>query len=185
MDYNEINELLEKYSNFIFSKNSTDESTNKNSEKENYKSDFNCGFFYTNENGYGCNDMPGGFQRINPMLFIVIGDILGDLMSGRLPFNVQNAVGNWIQLVGQSIETYSSQQQYFQGGPGRYYSSENFNITNPFCSSTSSNNQSTSNNETNSYDEKLIEGLYYTIREMKNELDDVKSRINTIERKEK
>ena len=109
MNYDEINEFLKKYSDAIFSENNTNDN-NKNSQKEdsksNYKNNFNYGFFYTNENGYGCNDMPGGFQKINPMLFVVIGDILGDLMSGKLPFNVQNAVGNWIQLVGQAIETY-------------------------------------------------------------------------------
>lgn len=31
------------------------------------------------------------------------------------------------------IETYNSQQQYMQNGPGRYYNIKNKNITNPFC----------------------------------------------------
>ena len=197
MNYDEINEFLKKYSDAIFSENNTnDNNNNKNSQKEdsksNYKNNFNYGFFYTNENGYGCNDMPGGFQKINPMLFVVIGDILGDLMSGKLPFNVQNAVGNWIQLVGQAIETYSGQQQYFQSGPGRYYSPENLNVTNPLCPTSSSNEttstsntNSNSQNETSSDNEKLIESLYCIIKDMKDELDDVKSRVKTIERQER
>ena len=31
------------------------------------------------------------------------------------------AISNWLNLVGQAIETYGAQQQYFQNGPGRYY----------------------------------------------------------------
>ena len=32
-------------------------------------------------------------------------------MAGNLPFNVQNVVGNWLQLVGQAIEVFNAQQQ--------------------------------------------------------------------------
>ena len=45
------------------------------------------------------------FQNVNPELFIVVGELLGNVLSNELPFNVQNAVGNWLQLVGQAIET--------------------------------------------------------------------------------
>lgn len=191
MNYDEINEFLKKYSSFNSSQTDSSENNKSSEEESSKKKGNNNRFFYTNEYGYGCNDMPGGFQRINPMLFIVIGDILGDLMSGKLPFNVQNAVGNWIQLVGQAIETYSSQQQYFQSGPGRYYSPENLNITNGTCP-TSTTNQTTSSDENSSNSENnnniesdsIIESLYHIIKDMKDELDDVKARINTIEKKE-
>lgn len=60
------------------------------------------------------------FQNVNPELFIVVGELLGNVIANELPFNVQNAVGNWLQLVGQAIETYNAQQQYYQQGPGRF-----------------------------------------------------------------
>ena len=186
MDYDELNEFLKKYADLRNSKDNNNSKSNKdssNKERSSNKSEY--GFFYTNENGFGCNDMPGGFQKINPMLFIVIGDIIGDLISGKLPFNVQNAVGNWIQLVGQAIETYSSQQQYFQSGPGRYYSPENLNITNPLCPSASSENSKTSNSETSSSSddstkntEEIITSLYTVVKELSNELDMIKKRID-------
>ncbi len=79
----------------------------------------------------GC-DVPGGFQDLDPQLFILIGELLGNVMAGNMPFNIQNAIGNWLQLVGQAIETYNAQQQYFQNGPGRYYNIKYRNTGNPF-----------------------------------------------------
>ncbi|GAA0068521.1 hypothetical protein UT300003_00440 [Clostridium sardiniense] len=80
-----------------------------------------------------CEDIPGGFQDLHPQLFVLIGDIMGQIMAGEMPFNVQNAIGNWFELIGQVILTYSAQQQYFQNGPGRYYKRKNKNVGNPFC----------------------------------------------------
>lgn len=87
----------------------------------------------------GCSDIPNGFQSLNPELFVIIGEILGNIVAGNLPFNVQNAVGNWLELVGQAILTFNAQQQYFQGGPGRYFTPKNYNVTNSFCTTTPSN----------------------------------------------
>lgn len=103
----------------------------------------------------GCHDIPGGFQSLNPQLFAVVGEILGDIIAGNLPFNVQNAVGNWLELVGQVILTYNAQQQYFEGGPGRYFNPRYYNVSNPFCSNTSGNTEgNTSSGEvTNDNDE--------------------------------
>ena len=70
------------------------------------------------------------FQNVNPELFIVVGELLGNVIANELPFNVQNAVGNWLQLVGQAIETYNAQQQYYQQGPGRYFTPDSFNVDN-------------------------------------------------------
>ncbi len=72
------------------------------------------------------------FQDLNPQLFVTVGEVLGDAMAGNLPFNVQNAIGNWLQLVGQAILTYNAQQQYFQSGPGRFYNEAYRDVTNPF-----------------------------------------------------
>ena len=53
-------------------------------------------------------------------------------ISGDLPAIVMNALANWLQLVGQVIQLYNSQQQYFQSGPGRYYDKGYKNVSNPF-----------------------------------------------------
>lgn len=81
-----------------------------------------------------CNDVFNGFQKLYPELFIVMGEIIGNIISRKLPANVQNSFGNWLQLIGQAILTYNAQQQYFQGGPGRYFSPIYYNVSNPFCS---------------------------------------------------
>ena len=191
MDYDELKEFINNYNKFNSSQSGDGSSDEKSREDSNEdgKNNFNYGFFYNNESGYGCNDMPGGFQRINPLIFIVIGDILGDLMSGKLPFNVQNAIGNWIQLVGQAIETYSSQQQYFQSGPGRYYSPQNLNITNSTCPSSpaySGESPNENNNDNSSEDNidtnEIMRSLCTIIDNMKGELEEVKERISIMEK---
>lgn len=115
--------------------NSSDNSNNSNDDNNSNNSNNNNSNY--NSNYYGCNDIPNGFQTLHPELFIIIGEILGNIVAGSVPFNVQNAIGNWLQLVGQAILTYNAQQQYFQAGPGRYYEARNYNIVNPFCSSSS------------------------------------------------
>lgn len=84
-------------------------------------------------------DIINGFQDVNPILFITVGELIGDIMSGQMPANVANLVANFLNLVGQIIETYSSQQAYFQNGPGRYYNPIYKNVNNPFCSCVSDN----------------------------------------------
>ena len=78
-------------------------------------------------------DIPGGFQDINPLLFITIGEILGDIMAGNMPYNVANSVSNFFLLVGQILEACSVQIQYEEIGPGRFYSPLYKNIENPYC----------------------------------------------------
>lgn len=55
---------------------------------------------------------------IPPALFTITAEILGVLISESLRLNQQNSVGNWLELVGQVIETYNAQQQLRQQGPG-------------------------------------------------------------------
>lgn len=83
------------------------------------------------------------FQSINPELFVIIGELLGAVWANQLPFNVQNAIGNWLQLVGQAILTYNAQQQYYEQGPGRVFDPRNFNVDNPNCPN---NNQGNTTN---------------------------------------
>jgi anti-sigma28 factor (negative regulator of flagellin synthesis) len=116
-----------------------------------------------------------------------------------MPFNVQNAVGNWLQLVGQAIETYNAQQQYFQGGPGRFFSPKYYNATNPFCSTTSTsstqnsssradNKNSNNNNEKSSTsgsnttsscekDADKIQALELRINELTAEIEQIKKEL--------
>ena len=127
-------------------------------------------------NNFGCYDMPNGFQDLSPELFIIIGEILGNIIAGSIPFNVQNTLGNWLQLVGQAIETYNAQQQYFQSGPGRYYDPKNFNVTNPFCSSnsTSSTTSNKSNSKNNDANRVRIEELEKQVQQLTNEINEIK-----------
>lgn len=60
---------------------------------------------------------------IPPVLFTITAAALGVFLSERLRLNQQNSVGNWFELLGQVIETYNSQQQLIQQGPGAQPSS--------------------------------------------------------------
>ncbi|MGL4372475.1 MAG: hypothetical protein ACRCS6_01740 [Turicibacter sp.] len=92
------------------------------------------------------------FQKVNPELFILVGELLGNVAANDLPFNVQNAVGNWLQLVGQAILTYNAQQQYYEQGPGRCFNPANFNVYNPDCQP----KESASTNQTDSTNDEVI-----------------------------
>ncbi len=105
----------------------------------------------TNEScNMGCYDIPNGFQSLNPQLFVAIGGILGDILAGSIPANVQAALGNWLLLVGQAIVTFNAQQIYFQQGPGRYFNPQNYNVDNPFCQTTSQNTTQNNSSSKNS-----------------------------------
>ncbi|MBL4933169.1 hypothetical protein [Clostridium paridis] len=125
----------------------------------------------------GCDDIPNGFQSLDPQLFVIIGTILGDILAGNIPFNVQNALGNWFELLGQVILTYNAQQQYFQAGPGLYFNPKNYNVNNNNCNTpqnTTSNNPSppTSNDEMSKIKEleNRINSLVSEIEFIKNNL---------------
>lgn len=136
---------------------------------EGYSSQFNNSNNSSNNNntgGFGCNDMPGGFQDLDPNFFVMIGSLVGDAMSQNLPFNVQNAIGNWLQLVGQAIETYNAQQQYFQNGPGRFYDLRDRNVGNPTCSNSSTGSSASSNCECKKEIKKLKKEISYLYKEI-------------------
>ncbi|MGL5151734.1 MAG: hypothetical protein ACRC7N_14305 [Clostridium sp.] len=117
----------------------------------------NCRFFDS--------DILGGFQDINPELFLTMANLMGIVMADNMPFNVQNAVGNWLSLLGQTILTYNAQQQYFQTGPGRYYNPKNRNVGNPFCPSSGGSGSSDSSNDGE---------LLKRIKELEREIDKLK-----------
>jgi len=157
----------------------------KNINEEDNNGDYNNTSNSNSSNDYFCGDIPGGFQNINPEIFNIIGEILGDVVAGRMPFNVQNAIGNWIQLVGQAIETYNTQQEYFQSGPGRYYNIKYYNVENPFCPNNeqSCNNSSSNNSEQKSSRESDIIELKELVSKLKSEIVSINLRLEKIEKK--
>lgn len=140
-----------------------------------------CGYTKSNtsdnNNSFGCFDIPNGFQSLNPELFVAISGVLGEIISGNIPFNVQNALGNWFELLGQVILTYNAQQQYFQGGPGRYFDPKNYNVSNPFCNTNSNNN---AQNNQNSSITNRIDELESCINTLMTEIEKIQNKINSL-----
>jgi len=64
----------------------------------------------------------GSLQELDPESLLLAAELLGNLSSLQMPFNVQNLLGNWLQLLGQIILTFNAQQQLRQSGPGSCYS---------------------------------------------------------------
>lgn len=138
----------------------------------------------------GDSDIPGGFQDLNPQVLIVIATILGINIASKLPFNIQGAVGNFFELLGQVILTFNSQQQYFQGGPDRFYNPIYRNASNPFCENTvdesgvntdgvsSKSSRKGSSKNSNNYDNKAlkkrIEALESELEKIKKDIDNNK-----------
>ena len=153
-------------------------------------SDSNSNNSNNNSNNYGCSDIPNGFQGLPPELVAIIGEILGNIIAGNIPFNLQNIIGNWFELVGQVILVFNAQQQYFQGGPGRYFDPKNYNINNPFCNnssstnnetasgtpdrSSSSNSSTSSSSKNNNVNVNRIEELEKQVKELTKELNEIK-----------
>ncbi len=69
-------------------------------------------------------------QDVHPEALLLATELLGNLGSLQMPFNVQNLIGNWLQLIGQIILVFNAQQQLWQNGPGHFYSRCNKNIGN-------------------------------------------------------
>lgn len=130
------------------------------------------------------SDIPGGFQDMDPQLLIIGTSLLGAILAGKMPFNVQNIVGNWLELLGQTILVFNCQQQYFQSGPGRVYSPIYRNSANPFChdphDETQQNpfNNSTSSNYTTSNQD--LETFRNTINELHNEVKNLRKEIDKL-----
>ncbi|NFT07062.1 hypothetical protein FDF26_08250 [Clostridium botulinum] len=183
MDFNNFNfnDFFDYIQNNCNSSNNNCECNNENSSSKAQQCTDNL----------NCNDIPGGFQDLAPQLFPLLAQIVGIVMAENLPFNLQNAIGNWFELLGQIILTFNSQQQYFQGGPGRYYNIKYKNVANPFCPNPSTHtdtNQTgdsyessltnTSNNQSNKSSNKYeseIKNLKNSIEELRKEIDELKN----------
>lgn len=175
--------------------NNSNENSQENSEKCN-----DCMFGNSNANASETSrnaftDIPGGFQDANPQLLNLIATIIANMTAQNLPFNVQNIIGNWLQLLGQAILTFNAQQQYHQGGPGRIYSPIYRNAANPFCSDGSDESQaniSTSRKKTyknktkynrTTISDKSIKELKNSIEELNNEIIELKRDIEELKKK--
>lgn len=60
----------------------------------------------------------GGFFSLPPALLTALGTVLGFAALGRLDYNQQNTLGNWLMVIGQILETSAAQGQNLapQGG---------------------------------------------------------------------
>ncbi|MBW6409239.1 hypothetical protein [Clostridium weizhouense] len=133
-----------------------------------------------NAESNNCNDIPGGFQDLNPQFFILMAEILGAVMAGKLPFNVQNVIGNWLELLAQVILTFNAQQQYFQSGPGRYYNVNFKNVDNSSCSNSSNTTQTSSNAGNSSATQEDL--LKKTFKMYENEINNLKESIEDLKK---
>lgn len=70
-------------------------------------------------------------QDIHPEFTLLVAELLGNFLPLKIPFNVQNLIGNWLLLVGQLILVFNAQQQFQQNGSGHYYSKYNKDVGNP------------------------------------------------------
>lgn len=61
-------------------------------------------------------------QDVHPESMLLAAELIGNLSSLKMPFNIQNLIGNWLMLIGQIILVFNAQQQFWQNGPGHYYS---------------------------------------------------------------
>ena len=135
-------------------------------------------------------DLLFGFQDADPMFLVVIGEIVSNIISGKIPVNVAGAFGNWLQLIAQVITLFNAQQQYQQSGPGRYYNPIYRNASNPFCENTvdesgantvgtssrsSGKSSTTTSNDSNNKElQKRVESLENEIEKLKRKLDNIK-----------
>ena len=60
-------------------------------------------------------------QDLHPETVLLTAELLGNLSALHMPFNVQNLIGNWLQLLGQIILVFNAQQQLWENGPGTCY----------------------------------------------------------------
>lgn len=178
-------------------------SSNEYDDFEEFLKNFSASFNFGNENSTeeGCKDIKGGFQDLNPHIFPLTAELVGHVLASNLPFNVQNAIGNWFELLGQIILTYNSQQQYFQGGPGKYYNVRNKNIGNPYCTkgetdqantsagqdgvtpTSVSNSSSKSSKKDEKYTDKDMETMKICINSMLEKIEVLTCEINNLKRR--
>lgn len=197
---NSFDEFIKFFNEYMasFDSETTDENSSSNTSQASNGRCENC--MFGNENAEAtedqrkaCSDVPGGFQDFNPQILNLITVLFGNIAAQKMPFNVQNALGNWLQLLGQVIITFNAQQQYFQGGPGRIYSPIYRNAANPFCSNSSDEGQAnvssskkkktTSSSENKVQSSNDINELKKYISELSKQIKELQSEIENLKKK--
>lgn len=197
---NSFDEFIKFFNEYMasFDSETTDENSSSNTSQASNGRCENC--MFGNENAEAtedqrkaCSDVPGGFQDFNPQILNLITVLFGNIAAQKMPFNVQNALGNWLQLLGQVIITFNAQQQYFQGGPGRIYSPIYRNAANPFCSNSSDEGQAnvssskkkktTSSSENKVQSSSDINELKKSISELSKQIKELQSEIENLKKK--
>lgn len=197
---NSFDEFIKFFNDYMASFNSetTDENSSSDTSQTSNSGCEEC--MYGNKNAdatedqrKACSDVPGGFQDFNPQILNLITVLFGNIAAQKMPFNVQNALGNWLQLLGQVIITFNAQQQYFQGGPGRIYSPIYRNAANPFCSNSSDEGQAnvssskkkktTSSSENKVQSSNDINELKKSISELSKQIKELQSEIENLKKK--
>lgn len=197
---NSFDEFIKFFNDYMASFNSetTDENSSSDTSQTSNSGCEEC--MFGNENAEAtedqrkaCSDVPGGFQDFNPQILNLITVLFGNIAAQKMPFNVQNALGNWLQLLGQVIITFNAQQQYFQGGPGRIYSPIYRNAANPFCSNSSDEGQAnvssskkkktTSSSENKVQSSNDINELKKSISELSKQIKELQSEIENLKKK--
>lgn len=64
-------------------------------------------------------------SQINPQLFSLSAVLVGYVLTGDYSAAELNAIGNWLMLVGQYLETYSAQQSVIQNNNQQKQNSNN------------------------------------------------------------
>lgn len=55
-----------------------------------------------------------GFFGLPAEVMSALGTVLGFALLGKLDYNQQNTLGNWLELIGQVLETNAAQGQVLQ-----------------------------------------------------------------------
>ena len=109
--------------------------------------------------------------NVPPKLFSLSAVVVGYILIDDMTANEQNAVGNWLQLVGQAIETYRAVMQE-RGLEPKESTETGRNNADTFSGSSSNSSPSdTPDNETVVMLEKMV-------RAMQTEIDNIKRNMN-------
>lgn len=191
-----FDDFIKSFNDYISSFNYKKDNENDNESNDECEE---CRFGSSNANSTkaqreACSDVPGGFQDFNPQILNLITVLFGNIAAQKMPFNVQNALGNWLQLFGQVIITFNAQQQYYQGGPGRLYNPIYRNAANPFCSSASdesqanvASNKKKKTTSSNSSKEKESNNEIYELKQsielLNKQIEELQKQINNLKEK--
>lgn len=116
------------------------------------------------------SDIINGFQDVDPMFIAVFFEYISNVLSSLQA----NAFENWLQTLAAAILTFNGQQQYYQGGPGRYYNPSYRNVSNPFAE-----NQSYTDGE-EKFDNKKKKSRSGEVRKLNSKIDALEQEVSDL-----